>query len=164
MKLKYFIGFYNENEPGKGCFSNWYKCKFTIDGIEFSSSEQYFMYMKAVTFKDDVSAKKILATDDLPAIKALGKGVMGFDSAIWNGLRQLIMYDAVKAKFLQNENLKAILLSTGDAVLAECAKSDLVWGIGLHENKPEVYDTNKWHGQNLLGFTLMKVREELNNL
>lgn len=161
MKIKDFIGFYSENDPYIGCFSNWYECNFEIDGIVFTSSEQYFMYIKAVTFKDSEMANAILKASDLNEIKDYGRKVKNYDSAVWNGVRQLVMYDAVKAKFSQNEKLKEKLLSTGNAVLAECAKNDLVWGIGLHADEPECLDTDKWHGQNLLGFTLMKVREEL---
>lgn len=164
MKIKDFISFYSENDSDKGCFSNWYKCNFEIDGIVFTSSEQYFMYIKAVTFKDSEMANAILNTSDLKKIKDYGRKVKNYDSAVWNGIRQLVMYDAVKAKFSQNEKIKEKLLSTGNAVLAECAKNDLVWGIGLHADEPECLDTDKWHGQNLLGFTLMKVRGELMNM
>ena len=46
-------------------------------------------------------------------------------------------------------------------ILAECAVKDRVWGIGLSMNDPERLDLAKWRGQNLLGYTLMMVREEL---
>ncbi len=34
-------------------------------------------------------------------------------------------------------------------------------GIGLSMKDPNRFDIAKWRGQNLLGYTLMKVREEL---
>lgn len=50
---------------------------------------------------------------------------------------------------------------TGDSILAECAVHDKVWGIGLNMKHVDRLDMSKWKGQNLLGFTLMKVREVL---
>ena len=37
----------------------------------------------------------------------------------------------LQAKFSQNEELKEKLLGTKDAILAECAVRDRIWGIGL---------------------------------
>lgn len=51
--------------------SNWYPCRFTVEGVDFSSIEQYMMYKKAVYFGDKAVAAKILATDDVAEIKAL---------------------------------------------------------------------------------------------
>ena len=65
------------------------------------------------------------------------------------------------AKFSQNADLKQLLLNTGDAILAECAVKDLIWGIGLSMKDPNRFDMNKWREENLLGKVLMKVREIL---
>ncbi len=160
-KLSKFIGFYSEKDPITGYLSNWYKCDFTVDGKEFSSSEQYLMYMKAVTFNDNAQKEAIMATDDLATIKACGRKVQNFDNKIWNGIRQFVMLDGLMAKFSQNEELKEKLLATYDAVLAECSPNDLIWGIGLDSTNADSFDTDKWRGQNLLGFTLMTVRDRL---
>ena len=55
------------------------------------------------------------------------------------------------AKFSQNADLQQLLLNTGDAILAECAVKDLIWGIGLSMKDSNRFDMNKWHGENLLG-------------
>ena len=67
------------------------------------------------------------------------------------------------AKFSQNEDLKQKLLATGDAYLVECAWSDKIWacGVGLYDSGRT--DAGNWHGTNILGFTLMKVREHIKN-
>ena len=94
-------------------------------------------------------------------IKALGRAVQPYDDLVWNGLRQLIVYDGLLAKFAQNEELKEKLLATGDALLAECAVQDKIWGIGLSMKDDRRFDPRQWQGQNLLGFALMRVREKL---
>lgn len=52
------IGFHNPSED-YGFLSNWYLSDFRIDGIEFSSMEQYMMYKKALCFGDEKIAKEI---------------------------------------------------------------------------------------------------------
>ena len=66
-------------------------------------------------------------------------------------------------KFYQNKDLKNRLLDTGDSLLAECAVNDRIWGIGLSMHDPERFCQAKWKGENLLGYTLMAVRDKLRN-
>ena len=70
--------FHNPEEEN-GYLSNWYLSDFTVEGITFSSMEQYMMYKKAMLFQDRETAGKILQTDDVAEIKALGRGVRNFD-------------------------------------------------------------------------------------
>lgn len=154
------ICFHNPNEEN-GYLSNWYPSPFTLAGVTFSSLEQYMMYRKAACFGDDKVATQILATEDVAEIKALGRLVSGYDESLWNGVRQIIVYEGLLAKFPQNPELKAQLKDTGKAVLAECAVKDRIWGIGLSMHDPDRLDRAKWQGQNLLGYTLMMVREKL---
>ena len=154
------IGFHNPDEQ-YGFLSNWYLSDFTVDGVSFSSMEQYMMYQKAVVFKDKDIASKILKTDDVERIKEYGRQVSNYDDTIWNGMRQIIIYKGLLEKFRQNEKLKKALLDTGDDILAECAVSDKIWGIGLSMKDSNKNDIKAWRGQNLLGFALMLVRDEL---
>ena len=142
--------------------SNWYPSVFMFGGVEFSSMEQYMMYRKAVCFGDEAIAAQILATSDTAEIKALGRLVLGYDDNWWNGVRQIIVYEGLLAKFSQNVALGKQLKKTGKAVLAECAVKDRIWGIGLSMNDPNRFDRDRWQGQNLLGYTLMMVRDSLN--
>lgn len=119
------------------------------------------MYQKALRFGDTKIADKILATDDVAKIKKLGREVQGYDDSVWNGVRQIIVYEGLTAKFSQNEDLKAKLLETKDVILAECAVRDKIWGIGLSMTDEKRFDKDKWKGQNLLGYALMLVREHL---
>jgi hypothetical protein len=154
------IGFYGQKRE-YGCFSNWYPSRFTVHQIEFTSGEQYMMYQKAVLFGDDEIAERIMSTSDVRLIKQLGREVRGYNETIWSGLRQLLVFQGLLAKFGQNDDLKKILLSTGDAILAECSPYDRIWGIGRDLDDKRSLDVNQWRGQNLLGFTLMQVRSVL---
>ena len=157
---KNVICFHNPREEN-GYLSNWYPSDFTYADIRFSSMEQYMMYQKAVCFRDERTASEILRTDDVAEIKALGRQVAGYDDNTWNGIRQIVIYEGLLAKFSQNEELKQQLLETGDATLAECAVRDRIWGIGLSMTDPNRSDKANWKGQNLLGYALMMVRDKL---
>ena len=156
------IGFHNPDEP-YGFLSNWYLSEFTLDGITFSSMEQYMMYQKAVLFEDADVAEQILETDDVVIIKELGRKVSGYIDSVWNGMRQVIIYKGLLEKFRQNEDLGKALLNTGNNILAECAVKDRIWGIGLSMTDERRNEINAWNGQNLLGYSLMLVRDELRN-
>ncbi len=160
MNTQQIIGFHNPDEE-YGFLSNWYRSDFEKDGIRFSSMEQYMMYQKALCFQDEKIAAEILKTDDVGRIKELGRKVSNYDESRWNGMRQILVYEGLLAKFEQNEDLKAQLKSTGDAILAECAVKDRIWGIGLSMKDPDRLDIKKWHGTNLLGYALMIVRERV---
>lgn len=154
------VCFHNPNEEN-GYLSNWYPSKFTVNDVDFSSMEQYMMYKKAVCFGDKDMANKILATDDVAEIKAFGRLVANYNESYWNGVRQIVVFEGLTAKFSQNEDLKAKLKATDNSILAECAVKDRIWGIGLSMNDPDRLKIYKWKGQNLLGYTLMMVRERL---
>ena len=156
------VCFHNPDEIN-GYLSNWYLSEFTVDGVKFSSMEQYMMYGKAVCFGDREISEKILQTDNVGKIKALGREVKNYNDTVWNGLRQVVVYDGLLEKFRQNDELKEKLLATNQDILAECAVSDRIWGIGLSMKDEQRFNMYKWKGQNLLGFTLMRVREVLKN-
>ena len=142
------VCFHNPEEE-KGFLSNWYISKFEVAGRVFSSMEQFMMYQKAICFGDESVAEQILKTDDVARIKELGRMVSGYNENIWNGMRQLIVYEGLVAKFSQNEELKERLLQTGDALLVECAVHDRIWGIGLSMKDERRFDISQWRGINL---------------
>lgn len=154
------ICFHNPNEEN-GYLSNWYLSNFVVDDIRFSSMEQFMMYKKADCFGDQEIAAQILATNDVFKIKSLGRAVSGYEESYWNGIRQIVVYQGLMEKFRQNEDLKQLLLNTGTAILAECAVKDKIWGIGLSMKDLDRFDLSKWKGQNLLGYALMMVRDNL---
>ncbi|MDU7336912.1 MAG: NADAR family protein [Clostridium sp.] len=158
--MKKVICFHNPDEAN-GYLSNWFLSDFEKDGVHFSSMEQYMMYQKAVLFKDSEIALQIMSTTDVGKIKAFGRSVRNYEETVWNGVRQIIIYEGLIEKFAQNNELRKLLLATQQHILAECAVQDRIWGIGLSMKDENRFDMSKWNGQNLLGFSLMKVREQM---
>jgi ribA/ribD-fused uncharacterized protein len=153
--------FFHKPEEPYGYLSNWYPSPFDLDEIHFSSAEQYIMYRKCMLFGDEHAAKAVLSTDDPEKQQAIGRDASGYMETVWKGARQMAAFRALMAKFSQNENLKQKLLNTGDAYLVECAGSDKVWACGIRLGDDRRFDAANWDGSNILGFTLMEVRNRL---
>lgn len=116
---------------------------------------------KAQLFGDEERRKEILACSDPKQIKALGRKVRGFDQVVWDKFKYAIVLNGNWCKFSQNRELREFLLSTGDSVLVEASPYDRIWGIQLSADTPEAQNPFRWRGENLLGFALMEVRDEL---
>lgn len=154
------ICFHNPNEEN-GELSNWWKSKFILDGVSFTSVEQWMMYRKAITFGDQTTALKILATDDVRKIKALGREVRNYDDRVWSSVRYSEVRRGVEAKIRYSEHIQSLLKSyPKDSVFCECAKNDRIWGIGLTMHDPRRLNPRLWEGENLLG----QIWTEMRNL
>lgn len=57
--MRQIICFHNPDEMN-GYLSNWYLSDFEVNGIKYSSMEQYMMYQKAVLFNDNVIAEQVI--------------------------------------------------------------------------------------------------------
>ncbi len=146
-----------------GVLSNWAPCEIKDnEHATYDSSEQFFMAQKAVFFGDDDTLLKIMTSKDVSRIKELGREVKGFDEQAWMVVSDDFMFEANLLKFSQNANLRKTLMATGDDVLVECNPADLIWGAGIDMMDKRVHEPFEWPGQNKFGFTLMKVRDELN--
>ena len=113
-------------------------------------------YTNAVFFTDLVEQEALeqimvqFATHRSNEAKRLGRHVQLRPN--WENVKLPIMEDIVRAKFTQNEDLKELLLATGDLVLEEGNTwHDTFWGV----------DAKTREGTNHLGRILMRVRQEL---
>ena len=150
-----------DNQLTKSCLSQWWMEDFYTTADSYLCMEQYMMASKAQLFGDEEIRKEILKCSDPKQIKTLGRKVRGFDQKVWDKFKYAIVLLGNWYKFSQNRELREFLLSTGDSVLVEASPYDNIWGIRLSANSPEAKDPFKWRGQNLLGFALMEVRDEL---
>ena len=163
-KYVFFWG-HTPNALGVNIFNQWYPISFVerMDvntPIIFANAEQYMMAHKAMLFGDSFNLKKIMETIDPKIIKALGRKINNFDTAIWDNNKFEIVAEGNRLKFNQNLILMERLLKTGNKKIVEAAPNDKVWGIGLKKEIAVNLSEDKWPGQNLLGKALMVVRSE----
>lgn len=150
-----------DGSPGPGCLSQWWPAEFTVDAVRFRSAEHYMMWRKAILFGDTAMATRILGTEHPRDAKMLGRGIADYDERKWAAERFEIVVAGNVAKFGQNADLRDWLLGTGERVLVEASPTDRVWGIGLSASDERAPDPARWRGLNLLGFALMRAREQL---
>jgi conserved hypothetical protein, ribA/ribD-fused len=142
-------------------FSQWHKCAFEIDGLQFNSAEQFMMHGKAILFSDFETAEQILKSKNVREQKQLGRQVKGFDNTIWELNAPSIVYKGNKEKFKQSDDFLNLLFSTKGKTIVEASPDDKIWGIGLTEHQEESKSLTTWKGTNWLGIVLTELREEL---
>jgi len=144
-----------------GPFSQWYPSLFEVEGIKYNCTEQYMMAKKAGLFGDEKAQLKIMNSNDPREQKRIGRTVEGFVADRWNVVARDIVFKGNVAKFVQNSDLRAYMLATGDQEIVEASPEDTIWGIGLSADDPDAYFKSKWKGTNWLGEVLMNVRDVL---
>ena len=160
-KFLLFWGHQKSTSISASCLSQWYAASFWQDEVRYACAEQYMMAKKAECFGDKETLGQILATKDPAQMKALGRQVRGFDAKVWDEVKFSIVLNASYLKFSQNATLRDFLLLTGSRVLVEASPVDKIWGIGMSADDENAQNPMKWRGQNLLGFALMRARDEI---
>jgi ribA/ribD-fused uncharacterized protein len=127
--------------------SNFYPSKFTENGIEYKTVEHYYQSQKF----DDPEIKHLVVSAKTPSkAKSLGNKNR-INPLEWEEKKDQVMCNGIRMKFIQNEDLKASLLSTHNKKLVEFSRRDKYWGGSAKESK------------NKLGELLMQLRDELKN-
>ncbi len=139
------ICFYDLDKP-YGCFANFSRHGFTLDGLYWPTSEHYFQ------------AQKFAGTPYAEQIRKAGSPREAFHLARtegwplrsdWAQVKDDVMRRAVRQKFASHADIREMLLSTGDETLIENSPVDSYWGCG-----------SDGKGLNRLGQILMEVRAE----
>jgi ribA/ribD-fused uncharacterized protein len=138
-------------------FSQFWPCRFVVDGQTYLTAEQFMMAGKARLFDDRAALAAILAERNPAECKAIGRKVRDFDEERWAAARFDIVTRGNVAKF-GGGPLRAYLLATGDDIPVEAAPRDQIWGIGLSRDDERSRDPRTWRGRNLLGFAIMRAR------
>lgn len=145
------ISFYRANEKPYGAFSNLFRRAMVFEGREYPTAEHAYQAGKA---RKEAVREWILSAPSPSLVAMAAHGLYTWDIAPdWSRIKFDRMRDVLRAKFTQHEDLKELLLSTGDARLVEVGRTDNLvnrtWG--------EV----DGKGLNMLGVLLMEVREEI---
>jgi N-glycosidase YbiA len=138
--------FYRLSEP-YGEFSNFAPYPIEIKGKVWPTSEHYFQAQKFAG-TDQEEAIRLAKTP--MAAATLGRSRKQTLRAGWEGMKEDIMREALRAKFVQHPALQALLIATGDSELVEHTAKDRYWG-----------DGGDGRGRNRLGQLLMELRAEL---
>jgi ribA/ribD-fused uncharacterized protein len=130
-----------------GCFSNFSKHPVFLKGKRWPTSEHYFQAQKFAGTEHEEEVRKCETAREAANMGRSRKLPLRRD---WERVKEQIMLEVVRAKFTQHDDLKQVLLVTGDATLVEHTANDSYWG-----------DGGDGSGKNRLGRILMQVRDEL---
>ena len=130
-----------------GELSNFAPYAITLKGKRWPTSEHYFQAQKFVDQRDQ---EEIRGASTPMLAARWGRDRKRKLRRDWERVKLAAMREAVEAKFRQHEDLRALLLGTGDATLIEHTENDDFWG-----------DGGDGSGRNELGRILMAVRQRL---
>src|SRR5258706_495195 len=118
--------FYRLNEP-YGEFSNFSPHSINLLGRTWPTAEHYFQAQKFAGTEHEEAIRSAKS----PMIAArMGRSRERPLRPDWEAVKDDLMRAALRAKFTKHPNLRALLLSTGDAEIAEHATKDRYWGDG----------------------------------
>ena len=126
--------------------SNMYEAAFEWDGRIYRSSEAAYQSAKSL----DPEVRDTFSRMDGKEAKRAGRTLALRKD--WEGVKDAVMEEVVRAKFSQNPALLTKLIETGDMELIEGNRwHDKYWGVDVFSGE----------GENRLGGILMKLRAEL---
>ena len=140
------IRFYRSGDA-YGCFSNFSRHPVWLKGQSWPTSEHYFQAQKFPGTKHEEEIRNASGPGEAARMGRDRKRPLRKD---WESVKDDIMRDVVLAKFTQHEDIKQVLLDTGDAELVEHTANDSYWA-----------DGGDGSGKNMLGKILMEVRAKL---
>jgi len=130
-----------------GFCSNFAAYPILLGGKTWPTVEHYFQAQKFAG-TDHEEAIRLVSSPTIAA--RMGRSRKRPLRADWERVKDDVMYQAVRAKFAQHDELRRALLATGHARLVEHRARDAYWGDGPDGS-----------GRNMLGQLLMRVRAEL---
>ena len=153
------VGFFGELSP----LSNFHPANFTVNGVHYTSSEQFIQHTKALLFNDYATAKKIINATNAMECKELSREILNFEKTTWEENAKSKCKPGIFQKFYQNSCLRDVLIHcTGDKQIIESAK-DKFWGTGIPLQDDDCLNPRKWlsRGPGIMGEILTEIREEL---
>jgi N-glycosidase YbiA len=130
-----------------GAFSNFSTHRIFLKEKTWRTVEHYFQGRKFAGTKHEEEIRR----EASPMIAArMGRDRKRPLRSDWESVKEYIMREALRAKFTQHEDLREMLLNTGDAMLVEHTANDRYWA-----------DGGDGTGLNRLGMLLMELRAAL---
>lgn len=149
------VVFYSHFSP----FSNHHWAPFTANDVYYTTVEQFLARERALFADNEFMAEQAMETDDpldhsrfLHQLKA-----DGLDTQWRQAVPDILEYGILQ-KFRQNTAARDFLVESGSRKIGE-ATLDAFWGIGMSLNDSRIFNFKLWSEINLMGKTLMKVRD-----
>jgi N-glycosidase YbiA len=130
-------------------FNNWSPHAVDLWGKRFPSAEHAYQYKKYVDFDKDIAEKILESPSPWAAFQIARENDSKVDTS-WHNQKLKIMYEIIKAKVTQNEDVLQQLEKSDGKKIVENSPWDSFWGVGKDGK-----------GENHLGKIWMKIREEI---
>ncbi|OGH03186.1 MAG: hypothetical protein A2798_00280 [Candidatus Levybacteria bacterium RIFCSPHIGHO2_01_FULL_37_17] len=127
-------------------FSNFSPHKLVYKGVEYPTLEHAFQTQK---FLDEPTREEVRNAQSPLMAFNIGRSRPG-KREDWSRIKLNIMYELLREKVMQHEEVKDALMKTGDKEIVEENPNDDFWGSG-----------KDGRGANHMGKALMRVRDEL---
>ena len=153
------VGYFGELNP----LSYFFPAKFTFDGLNFISSEQFIQASKAEFFGDTDVYNQIMGCKHSVDCKDISKKIKGVDNSKWDMVAADLCRPGIRQKFVQNPILLEILVKrTGTMRIVECSK-DRLWGTGIPLTQDDCLNCDNWISPGIMGKILEDIRMEFCN-
>lgn len=145
------IRFYRANEKPYGALSNLYRREVEFEGRIYPTSEHAYQAGKA----SKPAVRDWILSAPSPSLAAMAAhGLYTWDIVPnWSQIKFGRMRAVLRAKFTQHEDLRELLLSTGQARLVEAGT--------VNNAVNRLWGEVDGKGENMLGVMLMELRAEL---
>jgi N-glycosidase YbiA len=137
-------------ETSNFVFSNFSPHSIRVNGVLYPTVEHAY---HAAKFDDKNIKEEIRNTGSPLEALQLSKKYLSVKKQNWDEVKVNILYELIKEKAQQNEEVRDALIATGDEEIVEDNPHNDFWGNGKDGN-----------GQNQMGKILMKIRGELISL
>lgn len=170
-----------------------YPCSLLIDGYEYKSVEHYYQACKLFSLAGSVHALELRNIENPLKVKTKAKAILqnlkiGRDTIEeWKQTQGYLIYKhATIHKFIQNEDLRKMLLETGDKILAHAYDRDSLFACGMDEAQLKTWAKEKngtmiqypqinghedikflpltGKGKNVFGMTCMQIRKQIRDM
>ena len=153
------IGYFGELNP----LSNFFPAKFTLNGQNFISSEQFIQASKAEYFGDKDAYNQIMGCKHSVDCKDFSRKIKGVDNMKWDVVAADLCRPGIRQKFIQNPTLLELLVKrTGTKRIVECSK-DRLWGTGIPLTQDDCLNSERWISPGIMGRILEDIRLEFYN-
>ena len=142
-----------------GFLSNEWPVTIDYNTVSYPSAKHALFAELAKEFGDIASYVDIQKIPDAIDIVYTVENFPSATEETWNSKRSALIQNITREKFAQHPELIEKLIQTGEARLGADVATDNLFGIGMSIDNPAAMKSKSWTGQNLLGKTLMRLRD-----